>query len=96
MATHKYYVRYTVRDSETKTKLIVNSTAVFDKLLTGDNDIEMLTDSIAKERNVSGKDIDITCISYLGVSREPTPFIYKLMLCALVTYAIFTAIKLFH
>ena len=96
MATHKYYVRYTVRDSETKTKLIVNSTAVFDKLLTGDNDIEMLTDSIAKKRNVSSKDIDITCISYLGVSREPTPFIYKLMLCALVTYTIFTAIKLFH
>ena len=96
MATHKYYVRYTVRNSETKTKLIVNSTAVFDKLLTGDNDIEILTDILAKEQNVSSKDIDITCISYLGISREPTPFIYKLMLCALVTYAIFTAIKLFH
>lgn len=96
MATHKYYVRYTVRDTETKTKLTVNSTAAFDRLLTGDNDIEIFTDILAKERNVSGKDIDITCISYLGVSREPTPFIYKLMLCALVTYAIFTAIKLFH
>ena len=96
MATHKYYVRYTVRDTETKTKLTVNSAAGFDKLLTGDNDIEILTDILAKEQNVSSKDIDITCISYLGVSREPTPFIYKLMLCALVTYAIFTAIKLFH
>ena len=96
MATHKYYVRYTVHDPEAKTELIVNSTSSFDKLLTGDNDIEILTDILAKERNVSGKDIDITCISYLGVSREPTPFIYKLMLCALVTYAIFTAIKLFH
>ena len=96
MATHKYYVRYTVRDTETKTKLTVNSTAAFDRLLTGDNDIEIFTDIIAKKRNVSSKDIDITYISYLGVSREPTPFIYKLMLCALVTYAIFTAIKLFH
>ena len=96
MAKHKYYVRYTVRDTETKTKLTVNSTAAFDRLLTGDNDIEIFTDIIAKKRNVSSKDIDITYISYLGVSREPTPFIYKLMLCALVTYAIFTAIKLFH
>ena len=96
MAKHKYYVRYTVRDTETKTKLTINSTAAFDRLLTGDNDIEIFTDIIAEKRNVSSKDIDITCISYLGVSREPTPFIYKLMLCALVTYAIFTAIKLFH
>ena len=96
MATHKYYIRYTVHDPETKTELIVNSTSSFDRLLTREDDIEKITDIIAKEQNVSSKDIDITCISYLGVSREPTPFIYKLMLCALVTYAIFTAIKLFH
>ena len=96
MATHKYYVRYVIHNTETNTKLTVNSSNAFDRLLTGDNDIEIFTDIIAKEHNVSSKDIDITCISYLGVSREPTPFIYKLMLCALVTYAIFTAIKLFH
>ena len=96
MATHKYYIRYTVYKTETKTELIVNSTSSFDRLLTREDDIEKFTDIIAKEQNVSSKDIDITCISYLGVSREPTPFIYKLMLCALVTYAIFTAIKLFH
>ena len=96
MATHKYYVRYVIHNTETNTALTVNSSAAFDRLLTGDNDIEIFTDIIAKEQNVSSKDIDITCISYLGVSREPTPFIYKLMLCALVTYAIFTAIKLFH
>ena len=96
MATHKYYIRYTVHDPEAKTELIVNSTSSFDRLLTREDDIEKFTDIIAKEQNVSSKDIDITCISYLGISREPTPFIYKLMLCALVTYAIFTAIKLFH
>ena len=96
MATHQYYVRYTIRDTEANTKLVVNAAASFDRLLTGDNDIEIFTKHLAKKQNVSSKDIDITCISYLGVSREPTPFIYKLMLCALVTYAIFTAIKLFH
>ena len=96
MATHKYYVRYVIHNTEANTELVVNSSAAFDRLLTGDSDIEIFTKHLAKERNVSSKDIDITCISYLGVLTEPTPFIYKLMLCALVTYAIFTAIKLFH
>ena len=96
MTTHKYYIRYTVHDPEAKTELIVNSTSSFDRLLTGDNDIEIFTDILAKERNVSSKDIDITCISYLGVLTEPTPLIYKLMLIALVIYTILTAIKLFH
>ena len=96
MATHKYYVRYTVRNEETKTKSIFNSTASFYRLLTESNDIEKFAEHLAKEQNVSSKDIDITCISYLGGLTEPTPFIYKLMLCALVTYIIFTAIKLFH
>ena len=96
MATHTYYVRYTVRDIETKTKLTVNSSAVFDRLLTRDNDIEKFTDILAEEQNVSSKDIDITCISYLGVLTEPTPLIYKLMLGTLVIYTVIAAIKLFH
>ena len=96
MTTHTYYVRYKVLNTGTETELTVNSTASFDKMLTDPNDIELYTKHLAKSLNVASKDIDITCISYLGVSREPTPFIYKLMLCALVTYAIFTAIKLFH
>ena len=96
MATHKYYVRYVVHDAETETRVIANSSAAFDRLLTGDNDIEIFTDILAKERNVSSKDIDITCISYLGVLTEPTPLIYKLMLIALVIYTVLTAIKLFH
>ena len=96
MATHKYYVRYTVRDTEANTELVVNADASFDRLLTEDNDIEKFTEHLAKERNVSSKDIDITCISYLGVLTEPTPLIYKLMLFALVVYTVLTAIKLFH
>ena len=96
MATHKYYVRYVIHNTETNTKLVVNSAATFDRLLTGDNDIEIFTKHLAKERNVSSKDIDITCISYLGVLTEPTPLIYKLMLFALVVYTVLTAIKLFH
>ena len=96
MATHKYYVRYVIHNTDAKTALTVNSSAAFDRLLTGDNDIEIFTDMLAKERNVSSKDIDITCISYLGVLTEPTPLIYKLMLIALVIYTILTAIKLFH
>ena len=96
MATHKYYIRYVVHNTETKTELTVNLAATFDKLLTEDNDIKLLTEHLAKERNVSSKDIDITCISYLGVLTEPTPLIYKLMLFALVVYTVLTAIKLFH
>ena len=96
MATHKYYVRYTIHNEETKTKLTVNSTAAFNRLLTENNDIEKFTEHLAKEQNVSSKDIDITCISYLGVLTEPTPLIYKLMLISLVIYTVLTAIKLFH
>ena len=94
MTTHTYYVRYTVLNTETE--VTVNSTASFDRLLTNPNDIELYTAHLAKELNVASTDIDITCIAHLGVVEEPTPLIYKLMLCALVTYAIFTAIKLFH
>ena len=96
MTTHKYYVRYTIYNERTETKLIVNSTASFDRLLTENNDIEKFTEHLAKERNVSTKDIDITCITYLGVVKEPTPFIYKLMLGTLVIYTVIAAIKLFH
>ena len=96
MATHTYYIRYTVRNAETKTKLTVNSTASFDRLLTDRDDISLYTDHIAKERNVASTDIDITCITYLGVVKESTPLIYKLMLGTLVIYTILTAIKLLH
>ena len=96
MATHTYYVRYTVLNAETKTKLVVNSAASFYRLLTKDDDIEKLTEHLAKEQNVSIKDIDITCISYLGILKEPAPLIYKLMLHVLVIYTIIAAIKLFH
>ena len=94
MATHTYYVRYRVLNTETA--VIVNSTASFDKMLTDPNDIKLYTAHLAKERNVSSKDIDITCISYLGILKEPTPLIYKLMLFTLVIYTILTAIELFH
>lgn len=96
MTIHTYYIRYTVRNAETKTTLTVNSTASFDRLLTDRDDIENFTEHLAKERNVSSKAIDITCITYLGVVKESTPLIYKLMLGTLVIYTILTAIKLFH
>ena len=92
--THTYYVRYTVLNAETE--VTVNSTASFDRLLTNPNDIELYTAHIAKELKVTSKDIDITCITYLGVVKEPTPLIYKLMLGTLVIYTVIAAIKLFH
>ena len=92
--THTYYVRYTVLNAETE--VIINSTASFDKMLTDPNDIELYTNHLAKELNVASKDIDITCITYLGVVKESTPLIYKLMLGTLVIYTILTAIKLLH
>ena len=94
MTTHTYYVRYTVLNAETE--VTVNSTASFDKLLTDPNDIELYTKHLARELNVASTDIDITCITYLGVVKEPTPLIYKLMLGTLVIYTILTAIKLLH
>ena len=94
MTTHTYYVRYTVLNTETE--VIVNSTASFDKMLTDPNDIKLYTAHLAKELKVVSKDIDITCITYLGVVKEPTPLIYKLMLGTLVIYTILTAIKLLH
>ena len=96
MATYTYYVRYVVRKTESDTELTVNSTASFDRLLTSPNDIELYTAHLAKELKVASKDIDITCITYLGVVKEPTPLIYKLMLGTLVIYTILTAIKLLH
>ena len=96
MTTHTYYVRYTVRNAEPETKLTVNSTASFDKMLTAPNDIELYTKHLARELNVASNDIDITCITYLGVVEEPTPLIYKLMLGTLVIYTILTAIELLH
>ena len=96
MTTHTYYVRYIVRNTESDTDLVVNSTASFDRLLTDPNDIELYTAHIAKDLNVASTDIDITCITYLGVVKEPTPLIYKLMLGTLVIYTILTAIKLLH
>ena len=96
MTTYTYYVRYTVRNTEPETKLTVNSTASFDKLLTDPNDIELYTHHLAEELNVASTDIDITCITYLGVVKEPTPLIYKLMLGTLVIYTILTVIKLLH
>ena len=94
MATHTYYVRYRVLTAETA--VIVNSTASFDKMLTDPNDIKLYTAHLAKELKVASKDIDITCITYLGVVKEPTLLIYKLMLGTLVIYTILAAIKLFH
>ena len=94
MATHTYYVRYTVLNAEPE--VIVNSTASFDRLLTNPNDIELYTAHLAKELKVASKDIDITCITHLGVVKEPTPLIYKLMLGTLVIYTVIAAIKLFH
>ena len=96
MATYTYYVRYTVRNTEPETKLTVNSTASFDRLLTAPNDINLYTNHLAEELNVANDAIDITCITYLGVVEEPTPLIYKLMLGTLVIYTILTAIKLLH
>ena len=94
MTTHTYYVRYTILNAETE--VTVNSTASFDKMLTNPNDIELYTAHLAKELKVASKDIDITCITYLGVVKEPTPLIYKLMLGTLVIYTVIAAIKLFH
>ena len=94
MTTHIYYVRYKVLNTETE--VTVNSTALFDKMLTDPSDIELYTAHLAKELKVASKDIDITCITYLGVVKEPTPLIYKLMLGTLVIYTVLTAIKLFH
>ena len=96
MATYTYYVRYTVLNTGTQKKRIVNSTASFDKMLTDSNDIKLYTAHIAKDLNVASTNIDITCITYLGVVKEPTPLIYKLMLGTLVIYTILTAIKLLH
>ena len=96
MTTHTYYVRYIVRNTESESKLTVNSTASFDKLLTNPNDINLYTQHLAKELNVTSDDIDITCITYLGVVKESTPLIYKLMLGTLVIYTILAAIKLLH
>ena len=94
MTTHTYYVRYTILNAETE--VTVNSTASFDKMLTDPNDIELYTAHLAKELKVASKDIDITCITYLGVVKESTPLIYKLMLGTLVIYTVIAAIKLFH
>ena len=96
MTTYTYYVRYTVLNAETETELTVNSTASFDKMLTDPNDIELYTKHLAKGLNVASKDIDITCITYLGVVKESTPLIYKLMLGTLVIYTVLTAIRLLH
>ena len=65
-------------------------------MLTDPNDIKLYTAYIAKELNVASDTIDITCITYLGVVKEPTPLIYKLMLGTLVIYTVIAAIKLFH
>ena len=92
--THTYYVRYTVLNTEPK--VTVNATASIDKMLTDPNDIELFTAHLAKGLNVASTDIDITCITYLGVVKEPTPLIYKLMLGTLVIYTVLTAIKLLH
>ena len=94
MATHTYYVRYIVRNTEPE--VTVNATGLFDRLLTEPNDIELYTAHLAKELNVASDAIDITCITYLGVVKESTPLIYKLMLGTLVIYTILTAIKLLH
>ena len=94
MTTHTYYVRYTILNTEPE--VTINSTASFDRLLTNPNDIELYTAHLAKELKVASKDIDITCISYLGILKEPTPLIYKLMLGTLVIYTVIAAIKLFH
>ena len=96
MTTYTYYVRYIVHNTESESKLTVNSTASFDRLLTNTNDIELYTAHLAKELNVASDAIDITCITYLGVVKESTPLIYKLMLGTLVIYTILTAIKLLH
>ena len=96
MTTHTYYVRYVVRNTESDTELVVNSTASFDRLLTNSTDINLYIQHLAEELNVASDAIDITCITYLGVVKESTPLIYKLMLGTLVIYTILTAIKLLH
>ena len=96
MTTHTYYVRYIVRNTESESELVVNSTASFDKLLTNPNDINLYIQHLSEELNVVSDAIDITCITYLGVVKESTPLIYKLMLGTLVIYTILTAIKLLH
>ena len=96
MTTHTYYVRYIVRNTESDTELAVNSTASFDRLLANSNDIDLYIQHIAEELNVASDAIDITCITYLGVVKESTPLIYKLMLGTLVIYTILTAIKLLN
>ena len=96
MTIHTYYVRYKVRTKESDTELVINSTASFDRLLTDPNDINLYIQNIAEELNVASDVIDITCITYLGVVKESTPLIYKLMLGTLVIYTILTAIKLLH
>ena len=96
MTTHTYYVRYIVRNTESEPDLAVNSTASFDRLLTNSNDIDLYIQHIAEELNVASDAIDITCITYLGVVKESTPLIYKLMLGTLVIYTILTAIKLLN
>ena len=96
MTTHTYYVRYTVRNTESESELTVNSTASFDRLLTNPNDINLYIQHLAEELNVASDTIDITCITYLGVVKESTPLIYKLMLGTLVIYTILTAIKLLN
>lgn len=87
---------YGIRILNTKPGVTVNSTALFDRMLTDPNDIELYTAHLAKKLNIASKDIDITCITYLGGVKEPTPLIYKLMLGTLVIYTILTAIKLLH
>ena len=94
MTTHTYYVRYTVLNTEPK--IIVNSTVSFDRLLTNPTDINLYIQHLTEELNVASDAIDITCITYLGVVKESTPLIYKLMLGTLVIYTILAAIKLLH
>lgn len=96
MTTHTYYVRYIVRTTESESELVVNSTASFDRLLTNPTDINLYIQHLAEELNVASDAIDITCVTYLGVVKESTPLIYKLMLGTLVIYTILIAIKLLH
>lgn len=96
MTTHTYYIRYIVRNAESESELVVNSTASFDRLLTNPTDINLYIQHLAEELNVASDAIDITCVTYLGVVKESTPLIYKLMLGTLVIYTILTAIKLLH
>ena len=96
MTTYTYYVRYVVRNTDSESELAVNSTASFDRLLTNPTDINLYIQHLAEELNVASDAIDITCVTYLGVVKESTPLIYKLMLGTLVIYTILTAIKLLN